>query len=79
MFQISNSDDCNAAAPTNADYGDHCSQDYIIIAEGSSTNAFGSINFNRYDGYRARENWRPFTKLVKQDKVFSALSVLRMI
>ena len=48
-FQISNAADCSAAAPTTkGDFGNDCSLDYIIIAEGSSTTAFGATNFNRY-------------------------------
>ena len=40
--------DCTAAASTTiGDYGDLCSQDYIIIAEGSESNAFGAINYSR--------------------------------
>ena len=46
---MSNTDDCTAAAPANGNFGDECTNDYIIIAEGANSNAFGPINFNRYN------------------------------
>jgi len=50
-FQISNAiDSSTATETTKGDFGNDCSLDYIIIAEGSSVNTFGAINFNRFCG-----------------------------